>query len=507
MREIPTLVPDDAYNKTLLSHVHPPTWQNPTPQDRYHLVIIGAGTAGLVTAVVAGSLGAKVALIEKHLMGGDCLNVGCVPSKSIIRSGRAIADVRDAKRFGINVPEGATVDFAAVMERVRKIRADISGHDSAKRFSEEIGVDVFLGAAKFSGPDTVEVDGSTLCFKKAVIATGARAAAPPVPGLEDAGYLNNETVFSLVTQPKRLGVIGAGPIGCEMAQTFQRLGTEVHLFEMGPHILGREDGDAAKVVQDQFIADGVNLVLNAKLQRVERSSEGKILHYEQNGQEHKVEVDEILVGVGRAPNVEGIGLDVVGVKYDARKGVEVDEKLRTSNPKIFAAGDVCLKYKFTHTADAAAKIVVQNALFFGRLKASDMVVPWCTFTEPEIAHVGLYEHDAKTAGFEIETYRVPLKDNDRSLAEGDDEGFVKVHTKKGTDQIVGATIVARHAGEMISELTLAIVAKVGLRKLIGIIHPYPTQAEAIKATAGLYSRTRLTPTVKKIFKTFFRWTG
>jgi pyruvate/2-oxoglutarate dehydrogenase complex dihydrolipoamide dehydrogenase (E3) component len=289
-----------------------------------------------------------------------------------------------------------------------------------------------------------------------------------------------------------------------MAQTFQRLGSEVSIFEMTDHILPREDEDAAAIVQQAFVRDGVKLLLSARVVRVEAAGGRKRIVYSIGGEERTLEVDEILVGIGRAPNVQGLGLEQAGVRYDDRRGVEVDDRLRTSNPRIFAAGDICMPTKFTHMADAAAKIVVRNALFFGRQKLSAVIVPWCTYTEPEIAHVGMYARDAEAAGIAIDTYLSPLAGNDRSRAEGDTSGFVKVHAKKGTGTILGATIVAKHAGEMISEVTVAMAGKVGLATLSGIVHPYPTQAEAIKATTGEYMRGRLTPRVAKLFEAWLR---
>ncbi len=504
MNQIPEVLPRDIHNAALVSNVHPPDWQNPEPAPKYNLVVIGAGTAGLVTAAGAAGLGAKVALIERHLMGGDCLNVGCVPSKCIIRSSRISADIRMAKQFGLRGPDHGEVDFSAVMERMRRLRARISSHDAVRRF-QELGVDVFMGEGHFSGPDTVDVAGKTLRFKKAVIATGTRAAEPPIPGLAEAGFLTNETVFSLTERPGRLAVIGGGPIGCELAQAFRRLGSEVTLYHRSAHILNREDRDAAEIVQQSFIRDGVGLILNCKLKRVEKQNGEKVLFFECEGKEEKVTVDEILVGIGRIPNVEDLNLEAAGVQYDKKEGVRVNEQLRTTNPRIYAAGDICLKYKFTHTADATARLVIQNALFAGRKKLSALKIPWCTYTDPEVAHVGMYERDAKEKGIEVETFVSPLKDVDRAVADGEEEGFVKIHVRKGTDEILGATLVARHAGEMISELTLAIVAKVGLKTLSDVIHCYPTQAEAIKRAADAYNRTRLTPFVKGLFSRWLSW--
>ena len=497
--------PQDEFNRTLENNVHPSDWVNPEPATRYNLVVIGAGTAGLVTAAGAAGLGAKVALVEKNLMGGDCLNVGCVPSKCLIRSARAAADVRDAGDFGIDVADGYEVNFGKVMERMRRLRSGISANDSARRFSEELGVDIFLGKASFIGPDTVGVEGKELRFKKAVITSGARAFELPVEGLAEAGFLTNETVFSLTERPPRLAVIGAGPLGCELAQTFQRLGSHVSIIEMSPQVLSREDPDAARMVESSMLKDGIELLLSCDIKKVEKTGQGKVFTLECGGQAKQLVVDEILIGVGRVPNVDGLNLESVGVKYDARSGVKVDDHLRTTNSNIYAAGDICFPFKFTHTADAMARIVIQNALFKGRKKISALTIPWCTYTDPEIAHVGMYEADASKAGMQIDTYTIPMSDVDRAIAEGETEGMVRIHVKKGTDQILGATIVARHAGEMISEISVAMKAKLGLGALSGVIHPYPTQAEAIRKAGDAYNRTKLTPFVKRVFEGILKW--
>ncbi len=499
------MIPDDEHNRELLRNTHPENWVNPEPAEKYNLVVIGAGTAGLVTAAAAAGLGAKVALVERHLMGGDCLNVGCVPSKAIIRSSRVYSEIINAGEYGVKIPDGVEVDFSAVMERMRRLRAKISPHDSVERF-KDLGVDVFLGQGEFTGPDTVNVAGKTLRFNKAVIAAGARAVAPNISGLQEAGYLTNETVFSLTERPERLAVIGGGPIGCEMAQAFQRLGSQVILFHRNSHILDREDQDAADIIQKRFIHEGVDLKLNSNPTQVEIKDGQKVIHYEINGKIESLVVDEILVGAGRAPNVEGLNLEAVEVNYDKRSGIQVDDNLRTSNERIYAAGDICMKYKFTHAADAAARIVIQNALFKGNKKLSALTIPWCTYTDPEIAHVGLYEHQAKGQGMEIDTYARDLSDVDRAITDGEDKGFVKVHVKKGTDKILGATIVASHAGDMISEISVAMKAGAGLGAIANTIHPYPTQAEAIKQVGDAYNRTRLTPFLKKAFKKWLDWT-
>ena len=486
----------------LIRNVHPPDWINPQPADRYHLVVIGGGTAGLVAAAGAASLGARVALIERNRLGGDCLNFGCVPSKGVIRAARAWKEAREAaEHFGAPTVEGEG-SFAFAMERMRRLRADISDHDSAARF-RDLGVDVFLGKGRFTGPDAVEVGGRRLRFRRALIATGARAAAPPIPGLAEAGYMTNETIFSLTELPRRLVVIGGGPIGSEMSQSFARFGSRVTLFDTGSHVLLREDADAAAIVQKSMLCDGVVLELQASISRIERRGEALMIHFERAGQEHAVEADEVLVAVGRAANVNGLGLKEADVRY-SKFGVEVDERLRSSNKRIYAAGDVASRYKFTHTADAQARIVLQNALFFGRKKASDLVIPWVTYTSPEIAHVGLYEKDTRERGLEVETLTIPLSEVDRAVLDGEGEGFLRIRIKKGSDRILGATLVAEHAGEMLGELTLAITAGVGLRTISGVIHPYPTQAEVIKKAADAWRRGKLTPVVQKILGWWFR---
>ncbi len=504
MSEFEPPLPDDEFNRQLVEHVHPSDWTNPQPARPYHLVIIGAGTAGLVTAAAAAGLGARVALVERQLMGGDCLNVGCVPSKAIIRSSRLAADLRSATDYGITLPQFPFVDFQAVMERMRRLRAQISPHDSAARF-QELGVDVYLGSAQFGEKSTVSVEsphGSrTLEYRKAVITTGARAAAPPIPGLDSVQYLTNETLFSLTGLPRRLGVIGSGPVGSEMAQAFSQLGSEVVVFDHGDRILSKEDPEAANVIEKRFTEDGIQLVLNSQLLKVVESTEGIAITHSRNGQEQEMLVDQLLVAAGRAANVDDLNLDAVGVEYDAN-GISVNDFLQTSNPRIYAAGDVCSKFKFTHVADFQARIVLQNALFavgpFGRKKMSNLNVPWCTYTSPEVAHVGMYEHEAANRGIPVDVYRQDLTGVDRAILEGETEGFVKILTRKGTDRIVGATIVAAHAGEMISEITVAMNGKIGLSEIASAIHPYPTQAEAIRKLGDQYNRTRLTPFSQRI---------
>jgi len=499
------LQPQDEHNLKLEANVHPRDWTNPTPSGRYNLVVIGAGTAGLVAAAGAAGLGAKVALIERDLMGGDCLNVGCVPSKALISAARAVRSVRYANELGVQVPDGTKVDFTRVMQRMRQLRAEISPNDSASRF-RDLGIDVYLGQGAFVGPHTVEVDGQRLEFKKGVIATGARASAPPIPGLDQVEYLTNESIFSLTELPQRLGIIGAGPIGCELAQSFALFGSKVFLIESAHGILPREDPDAAEIVEASILRDGVKLLCCGRKTELKPGENGKVrMTLESHDKMYDEAVDKLLVAVGRAPNVENLGLEVAGVEFDKR-GVKVNDRLQTTNPNIFAAGDICSPYKFTHAADFMARIVIQNALFKGRAKASSLTIPWSTYTSPEIAHVGLSLQEAKSQGIAIQTYTQELKEVDRAILEGETDGYVKVHVKDGSDEILGATIVAPNAGDLISEITLAMTNGLSLKKIASTIHPYPTQAEAIRRVGDQFNRTRLTPLVKSLFEKWLRWT-
>lgn len=498
------ILPDDESNRQLLANVHPPGWINPVPAGNYNLVVIGAGTAGLISAIGAAGLGAKVALIERDLMGGDCLNVGCVPSKALLRAARACAAVRDAAEFGVEVPPGTKLNFAAAMERMRRLRAAISPHDSAERYRSQ-GIDVYFGEGRFTGPDAIAVAETALCFRKAVIATGACAARPAIPGLAEAGYLTNESVFSLTELPRRLAVIGSGPVGCELAQAFARFGAAVTFIGRSRQVLPREDQDAARRIEQALARDGVILRLGSRVVQVVSRGNEKVLHCESDGGPADFGVDEILVAAGRAPNVAGLNLEAAGIQYDTRTGIAVDDHLRTTNARVFAAGDVCSPFKFTHAADAMARLVIQNALFSGRKRTSRLVIPWCTYTDPEIAHVGLSERDAADRGIAIDTFVQELQDVDRAILDAQTEGFVKVHVHRGTDRIAGATIVAAHAGEMIAEISLAMTAGLGLKTLARTIHPYPTHSEAIKRIGNACQRRRLTPWLRFIFEKWLAW--
>jgi pyruvate/2-oxoglutarate dehydrogenase complex dihydrolipoamide dehydrogenase (E3) component/uncharacterized membrane protein YdjX (TVP38/TMEM64 family) len=494
---------DDPHDQQLLENCRPPGWVNPTPAKKYNLVVIGGGTAGLVSAAGAAGLGARVALIERNLLGGDCLNVGCVPSKGIIRAARAARDARGGGEFGITPPGKAEINFSAVMERMRRLRAGISAHDSVERFTQ-LGVDVFIGNGRFVGPNRIEVADQELKFDRAVIASGARAAEPPISGLRDAGFYTNETIFTLTALPRRMAVIGAGPLGCELAQCFQRLGSAVTLITDGAEILPKEDRDAAQIVRRQMDKDGVRIITSAKFQGAAKNGDAKLLALNDGARQWEIACEAILVAVGRTPNLENLGLETAGIDYSPR-GIQVDAQLRTTNARVYAAGDVCSRYKFTHAADAMARIVIANALFLARRKVTDLVIPWCTYSDPEIAHVGYCETDARAAGFDVATITQSFSEVDRAILDGDSDGFARVHYDKKTGKILGATIVARHAGEMLGELTLAMVAKQSVGVLSSTIHSYPTQAEALRKIGDAYMKTKLTPTVKKIFEKWLTW--
>ena len=479
-----------AEDAALLDNVHPPDWHNPQPAGIYDFVILGAGPAGLLAARGAATLGRKVALVERNRLGGNCLNVGCVPSKALISTSRLYARMREAQGLGVPRPEGIRIDAAAGMQRIQRLQARLSRADSAPRLREH-GVDVYFGAARFVGPTQVTVAGAVLRFKKALIATGARPMTPAIPGLIQAGYWTNEDVFNLAAVPQRLLVIGGGPLGCELAQAFCRLGAHVIIAQDEPMFLPGEERDAAQILADSLARDGLEIHLNTQVVAVRRDGEHKVVDLVSDDSRTSVVVDEILTGIGRQPNVEQMDLEAARVEYDTTTGIRVNDFLQTTNARIYAAGDVCLAYKFTHMADATARIVLRNALLRGRRKVSALTVPWCTYTDPEIAHVGLYVRAAREQSIPVKTFTILMHDVDRAVTDGDEDGFLKIHVKEGTDEILGATIVARHAGEMINELSLAITAGIGLAELGRVIHAYPTQADAIKMAADAYYRTRL----------------
>ncbi|MDZ7780633.1 MAG: mercuric reductase [Gemmatimonadota bacterium] len=490
------------HDRDLLDNVRPHDWVNPEPRDRYDLVVVGAGTAGLVSAAIGAGLGARVALVERDRMGGDCLNVGCVPSKGLLRASRSWAEAHSShERFGGPLARGDE-DYATAVGRMREIRAAISDVDAAERF-RSLGIDVFLGEARFDSDRSVSVDGHRLPFRRAVLATGARAMVPPIAGLETIDFLTNETVFDLDEVPERMLVLGAGAIGCELAQAFARFGSSVVLLDMEEHVLPREEPDAARVVQRAMERDGVEFLGRTKV--VEASSGeggGKRVLVESEGGRRTLEGDEVLLALGRTPNLD-LDLDAAGIAF-GRRGVEVDARLRTTNPRVYAVGDVASPFQFTHAADAQARLAVRNALFFGRGKSTELTIPWATYTSPELARVGLSEAEAADKGVEIETVTIDFADVDRARLDGDEDGFVRIHLEAGKDRIVGATVVHPHGGELIGQISQLMTLGVGLDSLSDVVFPYPTIAESLRKAADARRRSRLTERVSWAFNQYFR---
>jgi pyruvate/2-oxoglutarate dehydrogenase complex dihydrolipoamide dehydrogenase (E3) component len=471
----------------------------------YNVVVIGAGTAGLVTAAATAGLGGRVALIERNLMGGDCLNFGCVPSKALISSARLIQQIREAEKWGLDnqAPQFA---FEKVFARMRARRAKIAPNDSQERF-ESLGVDVFRGEARFVSPHEIEVNGQTLRAKNFVIATGNRAAIPKIDGIDTVRYFTNETIFDeLKGKPESMLVLGGGPIGCELAQAFRRFGVEVTIVQRGNQLLQREDRDVAEFLERGLINEGVRIVKNAEARSVAISDAGKVAlefldRQSRRLAERTLFADALLIAIGRTPNFQRLDLKSVGVDVN-ESGVRVNDYLQTSQRHIYAAGDVIGPFLFTHMADAQARVIVRNILVpfqFLRQKMDYSVVPWCTYTDPEVAHVGLGEKEAKQKNVEHDLFVVPLEDLDRAVVESEDAGFVKVLTARGSDKILGATMVGPHAGDLLHEFVLAMKAGIGLGTVASTIHAYPTFAELARKAGDKYNKTRLTPRAKKIF--------
>jgi len=495
------ITPFDESNQKLVDQVHPSSWINPEPAGIYHLVVVGGGTAGLAAAADAARSGARVALVERHLLGGDRLVTGSVPALAMRRAARAWKELATAGVHGLR--EAAAVrDFGAAMKRMRELRAALAPQDSAWRL-KELGVDVFLGHGRFVSPHELEVEGAKLAFHRALIATGGLPHVPEVPGLADAGFLTSESVFSLQQLPTRLAVVGGGPLGCELAQAFARFGAQVTLLVDGERLLPHDEPAAAEVVERALAADGVRLVTGARLTAVERGARSKLLRFTAGEQEHRLMVEEILVVTGRRPNLGDLGLDAAGIGRSER-GVTVDERLQTANPAVYAAGGVSSELPSAQAADALGRLAVRNALFSGRERASDLLVPWTTFTSPEVARVGLSEQELRERGEKFETITVPLEENDRARLDGAAEGFLAVHHRRGRGEILGATLVAEHAGETIGELALAMRAGTGLGALAATIHPYPTHSEVLRRAGDLWRGKKLTPLKRKLLALRFR---
>ena len=477
--------PGSDYDQRWRGLVYPADYQNPRAAGKYHLIVIGAGPAGLVTAIAAAGLGARVALIEKSAMGGDCLNVGCVPSKALLE---------------FTTERAHTDCFDEAFEWLRLVRSRIAEHDSVQRFAEA-GVDVHLGAARFVAEDSVEVEGVELSARRIVIATGARAALPPIPGLAESKPLTNETVFDLRERPRRLAIIGGGPIGCELAQALSRMNVEVHLFEAADRVLSRETREAGEIVGGALQRSGISLHLNASVSSVARRGADVVVTA--NGAE--IAADEVLVAAGRKANTDDLNLAAAGVRTGAAELIAVDDYLRSTNRRIYAAGDVCAKLQFTHNADAHARIVVQNALFFPSATTRKLIIPHCTYTDPEVAQVGQSRAELEHSGVDFDAYRVAFGELDRGKAQGDEHGFAEVLSARKNAKILGATIVGRDAGEQLAALCVAMTNGLALGSFAKTVLPYPTRSEYLRRMANEFNRSRLTPMARRLFGAWFRW--
>ena len=469
-----------------------------------NIIVIGAGSGGLIASLIAAAVKARVTLIEKHKMGGDCLNTGCVPSKALIKSARFLHDVKHSSKYGIK-SASAEFDFSDVMERVQDAIKKIEPHDSVERFTG-LGVDCITGDAKITSPWSVDVNGKTITARNIVLATGARPFIPPIDGIDDVSWYSSDTIWDLREQPKRMIVLGGGPIGCEMAQAFARLGSEVTQVEMAPRIMLREDEEISEMILEQFKADNINVLTDTRAVACKNGAE-QVLVCEQNGQTVEIPFDALLVAIGRKPNVTGFGLEELGVTLRKNGTIETDEFLRTNYENIFAVGDVTGPYQFTHTASHQAWYAAVNSLFgqFKKFKADYSVIPWATFTDPEVARVGLNEADAKEKNIKYEVTTYDIDDLDRAIADSEDRGVVKVLTAPGKDRILGVTIVAAHAGDLLPEFVMAMKYKLGLKKILGTIHTYPTMSEANKAAAGNWQRAHAPQFALKVLERYHRW--
>ncbi|GJM04776.1 MAG: pyridine nucleotide-disulfide oxidoreductase [marine bacterium B5-7] len=479
-------------------------YKKPASFDR-NLIVIGAGSAGLVASYIATTVKSKVTLIEKHKMGGDCLNTGCVPSKALIRSARLMSDVAHAKNLGFSLAE-IDFKFSDIMERVKRVIKQIEPHDSIERYTQ-LGVECIQGEAKITSPYTVEVDGKTITTRSILIATGARPFVPPIQGLDQVDYLTSDTIWNIRELPRRLIVLGGGPIGCEMAQAFARFGSEVTQVESFSRIVPREDEDVSLFLSSQFKSEGINVCTNHMAKAVKDDGNEKWLVCDNNGEEVCLPFDEILIAIGRKANTTGFGLEDMGIRLRQNGTIETDQYLQTSIPTIYASGDVTGPYQFTHTAAHQSWFASVNALFgfIKKFKVDYSVIPWTTFTEPEIARVGLNEEEAKEKNIEYEITRYELSELDRAITEEAAHGFIKVLTVPGKDHILGVTIVGEHAGELIAEYVLAMKHGLGLNKILGTIHVYPTMAEANKYAAGVWKQNNKPMGLLKFSKILHKW--
>lgn len=475
----PVAYSDDT---SVLDYVRPSHWTNPRQDEAYDLVVIGAGPAGIAAAERAVELGASVALIERHWLGGNSLNVGSVPSKALIHTASLCANLREAANFFAPVERRPVVDFAAVVSRLQNLRAHIAEYHSVERLTHA-GVHVYFGQAQFLDEQTLGVDAARIAFRKALVATGARPRPSDIAGLDDTGYRTSTDIFDLDALPRSLAVIGGGPLGCELAQAFCRLGTSVTIIQNDPKFLPREARDAAEILSRSMAQDGVQIRLNTTVVGSRVNNGVKTLDLRNDDRASTLETDEILLSIGRIANVADLALDRCAVACKDDVGIVVDDFLCSTNPRIYAAGDVCMSHKFTHVAKFTAIMATENALLGARRSQRDLIMSWCTFCAPEVAHVGMQVWDAKEQDIPVKTYTVLMHDVDRAIIDAQETGFVKIHVRDGSDRILGATIVASRASEMINEITVAMKAGIGLRELAAVLHIYPSQAEAMHMAA------------------------
>jgi pyruvate/2-oxoglutarate dehydrogenase complex dihydrolipoamide dehydrogenase (E3) component len=489
---------DAAAEARLLDRVHPENWRNPEPKPVYDLAILGAGPAGLAAAAEAIDRGLSVALIERARLGGNSLNAGSIPSKTIVASARIFGTAHHARELGapsIVQPDGVSsaiqeqTDFGNAMRRMRRVRARIAEYHSVERLCAA-GIDIFFGDARFAGSNTLAAGDARLTFRKALIATGARPRPSDIPGLEETGYWTSETIFAMSTLPRRLAVIGGGPLGCEAAQAFSRLGSHTILIQNDPKFLPREERDAAETLSMSLTRDGVETRLNTTVTRARLEGGKKILETANNGIEYSFDVDEILLSIGRLPNVETLRLEAACIEVNSTNCIQIDEFLRTANPDVYAAGDVAMEHKFTNVAEATGRMAVRNAFGKRKQRRSHLMIPWCTYTDPEIAHIGMHIWQARELAIPVRSITIMMQDTDRAIVDGQDIGFVKIHLRDGTDRILGATIVASRASEMINEMSVVLSAGLGMRELANVMHTYPAQSEAIRQAALVYVRDR-----------------